>query len=804
MKFNYKKVASVLASAAMIGSTMGVAFAATYPTPFVSGGSSDVAIVVGSGTGAEDTIAASDIGVNLATKVTTSVATGTTTATSACASDDGTCVLLEKQSSKVNMGDTLSNIFGTSVTDSYLKTLLASGTYTDDVNSDFKYDQKLTLGNALQLGFFADSSYKSSLPTTGINLSSSAVILNYTLDFTTDPYFEPYTKIETTTLTLLGKKYYVLDATNSSSTNHKLTLLDSANEATVAKDETVTQQGKQVSIKWMSSTQVKFLVDGEETGLLDATSTTTFKLKDGTYIGVKEIMYNAVAGEIGQATFSIGSGKLIVQNSQQVQLNDVTIPEITGYIITSEGSKIDKIVLEWKTNEDSFITPGSELLMPAFKAVKLSMEGMVEPKTEITKVSDGSDSYINLVTTIKDSAITLPILYTNGSGDIKGIGKGASDLLYSRNGTTNLYFNESGEHKWTVLSWNTTRDYESYVLKMSVSQENGINYSTIWKMSAGDWTEVCKNKKPGDTCDVGSTTITLNNVQKVGSDKWTEYNISEGSAINYLYTKDGLKVYLPFPINSTANGATTKGSLNVTTSLNQMGSLVFLVGTAGNSWDSFYLEFQEADKTDNVGIGVGFNVTIDKTGNKVEVSTISPGGVFSEIVDTNNQIGRVVSDLATQVRRIGDSSSQREAEITYYGGEVYGKFYISAPSTTIGSGSGVTILPVLDTQLSSVNTKNLIVVGGSCVNTVAATLLGSSTALCGSAWSTAVGASAGEYVIRTYSNAAVTSKLATLVAGWAKEDTANAAQALTTSTSIEIASGKNYKGTTASNAALVA
>ena len=94
--------------------------------------------------------------------------------------------------------------------------------------------------------------------------------------------------------------------------------------------------------------------------------------------------------------------------------------------------------------------------------------------------------------------------------------------------------------------------------------------------------------------------------------------------------------------------------------------------------------------------------------------------------------------------------------------------------------------------------------GGSCVNTVAATLLGSSTALCGSAWSTAVGASAGEYVIRTYSNAAVTSKLATLVAGWAKEDTANAAQALTTSTSIEIASGKNYKGTTASNVALVA
>src|SRR3989344_8954783 len=46
MYINFKKIASVLASAVMIGSTVGIA-AAAYPAPFVKSSGADVAVVWG-------------------------------------------------------------------------------------------------------------------------------------------------------------------------------------------------------------------------------------------------------------------------------------------------------------------------------------------------------------------------------------------------------------------------------------------------------------------------------------------------------------------------------------------------------------------------------------------------------------------------------------------------------------------------------------------------------------------------------------------------------------------------------------
>ena len=48
MIFNFKKIASALASTAMIGSTVALAAAASFPAPFVSGGAAEVAVVYGS------------------------------------------------------------------------------------------------------------------------------------------------------------------------------------------------------------------------------------------------------------------------------------------------------------------------------------------------------------------------------------------------------------------------------------------------------------------------------------------------------------------------------------------------------------------------------------------------------------------------------------------------------------------------------------------------------------------------------------------------------------------------------------
>src|SRR3989344_6614620 len=64
MKFNFRKIASALASTAMLGSTVAVAAAANFPAPFVANGAADVAIVYGN---TLDFVAVTDITTALST-----------------------------------------------------------------------------------------------------------------------------------------------------------------------------------------------------------------------------------------------------------------------------------------------------------------------------------------------------------------------------------------------------------------------------------------------------------------------------------------------------------------------------------------------------------------------------------------------------------------------------------------------------------------------------------------------------------------------------------------------------------------
>jgi len=117
-------------------------------------------------------------------------------------------------------------------------------------------------------------------------------------------------------------------------------------------------------------------------------------------------------------------------------------------------------------------------------------------------------------------------------------------------------------------------------------------------------------------------------------------------------------------------------------------------------------------------------------------------------------------------------------------------------SSTLGN------VRVMDDELegSGMSSKNLIVVGGSCVNSAASTLL--NNAGCGASWTAATGAGSGEWIIQTFANPWASSKIATLVAGWDQGDTANAATYLTTqepSTNV----GQKLTGTTATAATSV-
>lgn len=100
---------------------------------------------------------------------------------------------------------------------------------------------------------------------------------------------------------------------------------------------------------------------------------------------------------------------------------------------------------------------------------------------------------------------------------------------------------------------------------------------------------------------------------------------------------------------------------------------------------------------------------------------------------------------------------------------------------------------VADTEAATMADKNLIVVGGSAINRVAADLLGLSFPAYGEEWQTETGVGAGHYLIETFRSPYSDDKVATLVAGYNAADTRAAANKLAADYDVmDFEEGKKY------------
>jgi hypothetical protein len=170
--------------------------------------------------------------------------------------------------------------------------------------------------------------------------------------------------------------------------------------------------------------------------------------------------------------------------------------------------------------------------------------------------------------------------------------------------------------------------------------------------------------------------------------------------------------------------------------------------------------------------------------------------------ESNDDLYYKMDQWGTTVVTDESDSDQYSLELMYPEDQVTAMIYVDSLAT--GSGSNTLgNVQVMDDELASsgMSGKNLIVVGGSCVNSAAQTLLGANAG-CGASWTAATGAGSGEWIIQTFANPWASSKIATLVAGWEQGDTANAATYLRTQNP-DVAVGKKWTGTTSSVATSV-
>jgi hypothetical protein len=791
MRQKFKKVSAIAASVLMAGMTMGTALAANYPAPFIAGGVADVAVAYGTGAGVSslDLVQAGNIQSNLQSYMAGDSNTPDTVV--------GDSILLERAATKFNLGKGILDVVSGTLTNDELSNVLKDGKYLDDDNDEHEYTQKILLAN-LSLNLFDDSDYKSDTPTVGISASSGTHILNYTLEFSDNPN---WADLSNTEIEFMGKSYFISSVT----TNTTVNLLDAANTATVAEGATANVQvggtSYAVSISALSgdasTPKVKLSVNGQLTNSLSEGQ--TYKLSDGTYVGIKDISMRDVAGTTSSVEFSLGTGKIELKSGVPVKINDKTINGLTTYItnVGSSTDQLNKIVLEWNADDDSFATEDSSIILPGLENVKLSFSGMVYPKTETFTVEKGSNTYIRLSNfPLKSGSADIDLLYGNGS-IWQGIGKEATKQLLTGSDAAVTF--DSDINQYLIMTYDDGTNAESYLIRATsfgVKSDGTTNTTDIQYYSDGSWVTKKSEAVTNDVVSIGSVSLTVGAIDRTGK----SVVLTRGSAsmnFNTLFSKEGLKVTLPVA-NTTAVFPDTTGTAWPQIAVNAS-------ATNYSAVTSFPLGFQEETKTGATTGGKYFNTTLGWTSSKATVSSVVGDGQDYEIGDTDVMRSFVYSPLATEFL-FDTSGDQDSVKINYHAEESYGKVYVSEVGATITAGTGGSTssslgdVLVKDSEVSSVSSKNLIVVGGPCINSVAASVLGG--AKCGADFTAKTGIGSGQFLIQSLASPYASGKVALLVGGYEVGDTVNAATYLRTQT-VDTTVGKKYQGTSATTATLV-
>jgi hypothetical protein len=264
---------------------------------------------------------------------------------------------------------------------------------------------------------------------------------------------------------------------------------------------------------------------------------------------------------------------------------------------------------------------------------------------------------------------------------------------------------------------------------------------------------------------------------------------------------------MQYDINGSYNSAgAAPDSINITpvktgTTADITGPAVYLI--EGKDYNNAYnaLEITTENAGAKVGISSSTTGVADTWANSSAISLYS-----------NNKLTKKADYFGAVTTIDTTDSDQYVATISNPTQQVLAQVYLGANGAIITPGSvggvsstGSTQLGdvlVKDTDVSGVSQKNLIVVGGSCINSVAASLLGAPA--CGADFTTATGVGTGQFLIKSFNSpydTATTNMVALLVAGYDASDTVNAATYLRTQ-AVDTTVGKKYIGTSGTTATL--
>jgi hypothetical protein len=834
MKFNYKKIASVLASAIMLSSTVGFAAAASnYPAPFVAGGTANGAVIVGASAAISDWSSAIDVQQKLNALVTSAT---TTTGASAAGGDS---VNMATSSRKLYYADAM-NAARSSLSSTEMPNVLADGKVTDLKGTEYKYTQSIIPGTSVTA--FDKSGGDLTDPQLYINVgtSASAPLYNYTLSFTKNINVSDDVNVQGQKIKILGIDYII----GTSSTNSTLYLYGSGETVSLAGGEskTVTIAGTEHTVELTSTsstTTAKIAVDGVSKTVSKGSS---YAFSGDVNVFVKDITHPAYAGDVRDVELIIGANTLLLQNGQTIKKGaDQTSIEGTNAVITAAGNgQISGFTVQVAAadSEADYILPGQSFTDSVFGGLKVQFAGPVPSlndtgRSEVVVDTDNNQfGYVTFTSARSGSTGEKKITYVydnNTASDTiqpllawntisTDLGDYRIHILEGENALKNDVIVVNQGDAGTLLKVNAlSKDTSGGVTSCKVTFKDIITDETqdlTLTNSTGYFTKTGVNffggngytvSADGNCLSTSSVNITWNSGTKA---LFPRIKLKDGGWIALLTEKgvaNNTGVILP-------NGLTTLDTSSTATLRNTTaGEVVYAngiswgvkaVGDSATVWNissaaggcNFNLTkgpailYMEPKKWDDASFGNFICIPMTTAGTtEIAIDTPTMNGSNSgwKTFGSDNYKSAAVDKYGANIIKESRTNENGVMTIVTPASQMYMDVLFTADTATVTPGSvaggaGGQVLVVKDIEISSVSDKNLFVVGGSCINSVAAKILGSDNPVCGDDFSALTKVSAGGYIIKTVESPYNAAKVAMLVAGYNADDTTNAvAKALT-------------------------
>ena len=784
-KGTFRKIVALGTGLTMLGATVFGATAAAnlsdYPSPlFIQDGKFMGNIIVGKSASTEDVLGAIEIAAALQTAAVKKVAVPG--AGGQTASVDVENVKIRQTGREFTLNSTIRDTFGAVIDFSDLPTLLADGEF-DDNEGDNKetetYNQELDfLTSTGRLEFReADDVYNDASDTyLWFEDSSGQFAYIYELDFDSGITYTNTSSataaddLEDNVLEIQGNKYTITDVTQSGGRINKMELLAGETVVWLQQGEPLTR-----TISGVEHTVVLADVNEDEDKCGITVDGSTLWVDDGdteTINGVEVGVTDAIdVHSAGKDTdvcqVNVGASKITLEEDKEIKRDDQDVDGSNAeFRFETSGSSVlwDGFNITLVPEDKMFLKAGDKWVDPVLENFQFDFAGMNRVDEEIKWSRAGRDATLEFNN--YDGKEVKVEWETNESSAQVILGKDGDQRLLLEDQAfdcganaaacedTQLFYVTSG-HVVHILTLNRVHN-DSGIVKLDFDDETyGTSYDDkVFTTLSGASFDV-------DLGSLGTATLGINDTSGV------IFADNLGDAAN-AYTQYKNIVTL------------------------QPGDLIGQNFTAaGTNSNSTYAaaNFSIAEDTEQLETGVANNATwhiqgtVDTTDDEIDWAT--PTVAKSNPIWASDVLQKDDDDNDNNLRAdewgswaMWDVDENTGGSLWIPQEQAYANAFISKVGAVVSTGEGASALEFqqiqvgtakLDSDISDIAAQNLLVVGGPCANSVAATLMGNPS-------DCAEGFVDGEAILKLWSQD--NGNVALLVAGYSAADTRRASKVI--------------------------